>query len=171
MAITNKQKKDIVSTQEMPHPTKTIKAINYIVAGILIAIGIALSVFIRWSVQSVTPLDIKNSPFPARIVNDPTGKTGGIVFLTASYCKNTHDKGEVHMSYVSASREVPIPNSVEDLPLGCKTTDIPVVIPLDLTKDQYKIKFYVTYYINPIKKNVVIDFESQKFTVGATDRN
>lgn len=156
---------------EPVHPSKSTKFINYIVVSALVAVAIALAIFIKWSFADTNVLEIRNNPFPARVVADPTNRTGGIVFLTADYCKNSNTTGTVRVSYVSASREIFLPVAPEKLPKGCSSNDIPIVIPLNLTKDKYSIKFHVTYNINPLKKGIVLDFQSQPFTVGTVTPN
>lgn len=148
------------------HPTKTTKWLNrvFLISLVLIALGIAQ--FLRWSFADTDVLQVHNSPFPARIVSDPSGKTGGIVFLTADYCKTQAITGQIRISYVSKSREIFLPLAKEQLPRGCAKTDVPVVIPLSILQDTYKIKFRVTYNINPLKQNIITDFESQQFMVG-----
>lgn len=148
------------------HPTKTTKIINFAIVGALLAIALSLFVILKWSVADTEVLKIKNNPFPARVVNDPTGKTGGIVFLKIDYCKDQNLKGSVRTSYVSKSREVFLPVAKEQIPVGCGNQELPVIIPLGLLKDTYKIKFHVVYDINPLKQNIVMDFESQPFDVG-----
>ena len=151
------------------HPNKSTKVANAIAAISLTLVAIALLIFLKWSVADTNVLQVNNSPFPARVVSDPSGQTGGIVFLKADYCKNADNIGEIRMSYVSKSREIFLPLQKERLPAGCHNEEIPVVIPLNLLQDQYKIKFRVTYDINPVKKDVTTYFESQEITVGTNN--
>ncbi len=153
------------------HPTKTNKLLNWLAIGALAVIAIAIGIIMKWSFQDTHVLDIRNNPFPARTVADPTGQTGGIVFLRVDYCKNQAIDGTVRVSYISKSREVFLPVAKEQGPKGCENTELPVVIPLNLLKDDYKIKFHVTYDVNPLKQNVTEDFESQVVTVGTNVAN
>lgn len=150
---------------EPAHPTKSMKVANYVIAVALVVIALSLGVFLKWSFADTSVLEVRNSPFPARIVPDTSGKTGGIVFLNADYCKNSSLEGTIRISYVSASREVFLPITPEKLPKGCDNSEVPVIVPKDLAADTYKIKFRVTYDINPIKQDVITDFESQPFKV------
>lgn len=156
---------------EPVHPTKTTKVANYFVVAALLVIALGLGVIFKWSFADTNVLVVNNNPFPARIVQDPSGQTGGIVFLTADYCKNIDVTGEIRMSYVSKSREVFLPLAKEQLPQGCAKREVPVVIPLNLLKDEYKIKFRVTYDVNPLKQGITTSFESQPVTVGSNDPN
>jgi hypothetical protein len=155
---------------EPVHPTKTMRAMTWVVVGMLIAIAFGLFIILRWSFQDIDVLEIHNNPFPARIVNDTTGQTGGIVFLRADYCKNANITGDLRMSYVSSSREVFLPPTKEQLPKGCDSREVPVVIPKELPKDTYRIKFRATYDVNPLKTGEVVNFESQPFTVGSNSQ-
>lgn len=152
---------------EPVHPPKSTRIANWIIALALVVVAISIGVFLKWSFASEKILEIYNSPFPARVVNDPSGNTGGIVFLKSDYCKSSNMKGTLRISYVSQSREIFLPISPEQLPKGCDTRDVPILIPKDLVPDTYKIKFRSTYNINPLKQGIVTDFESQPFEVGA----
>lgn len=159
--------KDLEPVVEPERPTKTARWFNRVIVAALVVIALGVGIFLKWSLESNSVLVVNNSPFPARVVSDPSGDTGGIVFLTADYCKNSDLEGSIRMSYVSKSNEFFLPITPEKLSMGCKVTDVPVVIPKDLPKDTYKIKFRVTYDINPLKNNVMIDFESRQFEVGS----
>lgn len=125
----------------------------------IIAVGI-LGLVLFWVYQPSNVLEVKNSPFPVRIVNDGDNK---IVVMHINYCKNISKQGKVRVSYVSKSEEVFLPVADENGPKQCQETDIPIILPKDLKPDVYKIKFRATYDINPIKKDVVNEFESQSF--------
>lgn len=148
------------------HPKKSTKIANYVAIASLLLTALAVGIFLKWSFADTDILQIKNNPFPARIVNDPTKSTGGIVFLDADYCKTSDIVGEIRVSYVSKSREIFLPLTKEQLPKGCDKKEVPVVIPLSILQDTYRIKFRVTYDINPLKQNIVTNFESQEFKVG-----
>lgn len=154
---------------EPTHPTKTTRVINKFAVVALVLVAISLGTIMSWSFASTNVLEVKNSPFPARIVQDDTNKTGGVVFLDVDFCKYTEKTGDLRMSYVSKSREVFLPEqrSTDFFTVGCSKNEIPVVIPLNLLRDEYKIKFTISYDINPVKKNITVDFESQPVTVGS----
>ncbi len=158
---------DIDVIPEPTHPTGTTKVLNRVIVVAMILIAISLAIMLKWSLASTEVLTIKNSPFPARLVKDPTGDTGGIVFLRANYCKSSSLEGTIRVSYVSKSREIFLPVADEKLPKGCEDREVPIVIPKDIPSDVYKIKFRSTYDINPLKQNVVTDYESKQFEVTA----
>lgn len=158
--------KDIEAIPEQVHPAKRTVVANYLAAASLIVAALTLAVILKWSFASTNILEVHNSPFPARVVPDPTGQTGGIVFLKADYCKNSDIVGEIRMSYVSKSREVFLPLAKEQMQKGCESKEVPVIIPLNLVKDEYKIRFRATYDINPLKRDVTTYFESQPVVVG-----
>ncbi len=158
---------DIDRIPAVVHPSKSSKWFNRIILAALVVVAIGLGIIFHWSFANDEVLVIKNSPFPARVVADPTGATGGVVFLTADYCKDSSLEGKIRISYVSASREVFLPLAPEKLEKGCNKAEVPVVIPKDLAVDTYKIKFHAIYDINPLKQNVMVDFESQPFKVGS----
>lgn len=160
---------DIDVIPEPASQSKKSKLVNLLVGLALVVVAIGIGIILRWSFASENVLEVKNSPFPARVISDPSGQTGGIVFLKADYCKNTDDVGELRISYVSKSREVFLPIAKEQLPKGCDNKEVPVIIPLNLLRDEYRIKFRATYNINPLKKGIVINFESQPVVVGTNE--
>lgn len=156
----------------IPEPAKQSdrsKLANWLVGIALVIAAIGIGIILRWSFASENILEVNNSPFPARVIPDPTGKTGGIIFLNADFCKNDDVVGEIRISYVSKSREVFLPISKEQSPAGCDKREVPAIIPLDLVKDEYRIKFRVTYDINPLKKGIITNFESQPVVVGTNE--
>lgn len=149
---------------EPPHQSKTNKFISWVVVGALVVIGISIAIFLKWSFASDNVLVVNNSPFPVRSVR-PHAESNGVIILNVDYCKNVNIKGQVRTSFVSSSREVFLPVSDENQATGCHQTEVPILIPKDLPPDTYKIKFRATYDLNPLKKNVVSEFESQQFRV------
>lgn len=158
---------DIDRIPVLDHPTKTTKLFNKFAAVALLVVALAIGFFMYWSLQPTNALEIKNNPFPSRVVADPTGATGGTVYMTVDYCKNTDKNGEVRVSYLSASREQFTPIVTEHLKPGCRKEELPVVIPTNLSQDKYTIKFRVSYDYNPIKKDVPQFFESQPIDISA----
>ena len=154
---------------EQEHPTRKTRVMNKLSLLALLLIACSLAVILRWSFADTNVLEIKNSPFPANIVTDATKQTGGVVLLNADYCKNKDLTGEVRISYVSKSREVFLPLTQDTMETGCNNAVVPVIIPLNLPKDDYIIKFRVTYKLNPLKQNIFILFESRPVTVGAEE--
>lgn len=111
-----------------------------------------------WAYQSKDVLKVNNEPFPVR-------KTGEVIVLNVDYCKNLKVKGDLRMSFLSATSESFLPIAKEDGPKGCRQVDFPILLPKDLPPDTYRVKFRVVYEINPIKKGVVSEFQSQEFSV------
>jgi hypothetical protein len=147
------------------HPTRATRISNRIAMVALVLVAMALSVLLMWAVEDGDILAINNNPFPSRVVPDPTGRTGGIVFLTVDYCKKSNATGTIRMSYVNKSYEVFLPIAKEQIQKGCEKREMPVVVPRGLLEGQYKIKFHVAYDINPLKQSAVTDFESQPFDI------
>jgi len=148
-------------------PTKTSKNANRIVAIALIIIAAAIGLMAYWAVQPSDPLTIKNAPFPARTIRkEPTAD--GVIILTVNYCKNSNASGTVRTSFVSESREIFLPTAAEHIPKGCQSMEVPVIVPKDIVPDTYKIKFTITYKINPLKTAEVKTFESQPFQIAAS---
>lgn len=147
-------------------PSKINKMISRAVIGALVIIALGIGVFLFWSFQSEQVLDIKNAPIPTRSIREhPTA--GGVVILDVDYCKKVDIKGRIRTSLVSSTREVFLPMADEAGPKGCKHTDVPVLLPKDIPPDTYKIKFRVTYDLNPVKRGIVQEFESQGFQIVA----
>lgn len=159
---------DLDTIPELSHPAKITKYINRAIVIALLITALGLGIFFKWSLEDTNILQIKNNPFPARVIDDPTGRTGGIVFLNVNYCKKSNLEGVVHASYVSKSNEIFLPVAKEQIPAGCNRQEVPVVIPIDLPKDVYRIKFRVIYDVNPLKRGVVQSFESLPFNVSGT---
>ncbi len=160
----NNQPYDIDVIPEPTHPTKTSRAINKLVVAAMVLVFAALIVLFHWAIVDENVLVVKNSPFPVRTIREhPTAN--GVVLLNVDLCKNTDAKGSVRTSFVSETREVFLPLAEENIPKGCFNRELPVLIPKDLAPDTYKIKFRVTYDLNPLKKGIVDEFESKEFTV------
>lgn len=150
------------------HPSKTTKAINKLLLVAMVLITLSLGLLLKWSFQAQDVLVVNNSPFPTRTIREhPTA--GGVIILTADYCKKQNITGITRTSFISASREVFLPVAQERGPEGCYRVEVPVIIPKDLPADTYKIKFTVTYDINPLKKNRVVTFESTPVEVDPTE--
>lgn len=160
-----------IIVHEPPHQTKTTKILNYIALVSLIVVAVAIGILLKWSFQSTEVLQVKNAPFPTRVVHQEDDKDN-VVILTIDYCKVQAVTGTLRISYVSSSREVFLPISTERGPKGCTgKQDFPVLLPSDMAPDTYKIKFRAAYDINPLKKNVVSEFESRPFNIGGTPLN
>lgn len=125
--------------------------------------SIFVCVFIYWSFANENALEIKNQPFPVRTIRNHTAPNG-VVILSVDYCKNTKAVGRVRTSFVSSTREVLLPVSEDKQGKGCVKTEVPILVPKDITPDTYKIKFYTTYKVNPFK-TVTSEFESKEFIV------
>lgn len=149
---------------EPPHQTGRSKLANWIVVGALVLIALSLGVFFKWATANENVLEVKNSPFPVRTIREhPTAS--GVVILNINVCKNSDVVGQTRVSFVSSSREIFLPMSEEKLPKGCLDQEIPILIPKEMPADTYKIKFRVTYDLNPLKKNITDEFESKEFIV------
>lgn len=154
------------TTEDEFMPSRKTRAMNKLAVIAIVIAAIALFIIMRWSFADTNILEVKNSPFPAKVVPDPTKQTGGVVLLNADFCKNKDITGEVRTSYVSKSREVFLPLTQDTNETGCQNTVVPVVIPLNLARDTYIIKFHVSYKLNPIKQDVVSIYESKPVLVG-----
>jgi hypothetical protein len=160
----NKRPRDIDKPQEIEQPNNTTKFLNWLVGGALVVVAIGLAIILDWSFANENVLVVKNSPFPVRTIREHP-EANGVVILNVDYCKNVDIKGRIRTSFVSETREVFLPLSDENIPKGCETREIPVLIPKDITPDTYKIKFRATYDINPLKRGIVSEFETQEFVV------
>lgn len=145
-------------------PTWTTKVINKFIVVALLAIAVSLGILLNWSFANENVLVVNNSPFPTRIIQNSDG-TNGVVVLDTDYCKNNEAKGTLRVSYVSSTREVFLPIAPEVLPKGCFQREFSFVIPKEIIPDTYKIKFRAVYDINPLKRGVVVEFESQEFEI------
>ncbi len=158
---------DVDVIPEPVHPTKRSKLVNYLVAAALIIVALGLLRIFVWSFDNEPVLTVNNSPFPTRTIREhPTG--GGVVFLTADYCKTSDIEGDLRVSFLAQTREVFLPITKERTPKGCHKVELPIVIPKDIAPGEYKIKFRVTYDKNPLKQNEVVEFESQKVIIDPT---
>jgi len=140
-------------------------------AGLALAVAaLCVATLLFWGAQSTTILDIHNAPFPTRTIREhPTA--GGVIILDTDYCKTRNLDGDLRVSFVSASREIFLPITKERGAVGCHKSEIPVLIPKDIPADTYKIKFRVTYDVNPLKRNITQEFESQPVVVDESASN
>lgn len=133
------------------------------IAGVgLVMTALAAALLLYWSFADEEVLTVNNAPFPSRTV---TSEIDRYVILNVDYCKNIEVTGKLRMSFVGKTSEVFLPIVDEKLPEGCKITDAPIAIPKDITPDTYKVRFRVVYDINPLKQDIVSEFESREFEV------
>lgn len=150
--------------REPEHPTRTTRWTNRVVVAALIVIALGLGLMLHWSLADTNVLKVNNSPFPVRTIRQHA-EQGGVVILNVDVCKNSSVQGKTRTSFVSETREVFLPVADEKLPKGCLNQEVPILVPKDLPADTYKIKFRVTYDLNPLKKGVVNEFESKSFEI------
>ena len=143
---------------------KKYKITNLVVYAALLMVAVSLFVLFKWSFASTNVLDVKNDPFPVRIINNDTDPTA-IVVLNVDFCKNIDVTGKLRTSFVSATREIFLPEADEVRSTGCTTTENPVIVPKGTPADRYRIKFETTYNINPLKRGVINTFESKEFVL------
>lgn len=160
----NYQPNGIDVIPEPTHPTKTSKVLNWIAIGALVVVAGALGLMLKWSLVSTDVLVVHNAPFPVRTIRQHA-EQGGVVILNVDVCKTSSVVGKTRTSFVSSSREVFLPVAEERLGKGCIKTEVPIVVPKDLSPDTYKIKFVSTYDLNPLKKGIVNSFESKSFQI------
>lgn len=155
---------DRITPKIETEPVTTKKKVGFYIAYAAIAIiALVVGIFLYWSFQPDKVLQVNNSPFPVRTIREhPTAD--GVVILKVDLCKHSGTVGQVRTSFVSESREIFLPLGKEQLPKGCLKQEVPVLIPTDTPEGKYKIKFSVTYQINPIKRSVEV-FETREFVV------
>jgi hypothetical protein len=129
---------------------------------IVFMIIVMVAIFVAWLYQPSKVLTLNNVPFPTRVVHQ---STDSVLILNVDYCKNVRASGTIRISFVSSSREIFLPLAKENRPPGCHKQDLPILLPVGLPPDRYVLKFQTSYDINPLKKNVTSEFESQEFTV------
>lgn len=132
----------------------------YIAMGLL---AVAVGIFLYWTYQPDDVLEVRNAPVPIRTIREHPA-ADGVVILKVDYCKKVSATGRVRISFVSKSREVFLPVGEDKQPPVCMLTEYPVLIPHEILGDTYKIKFRITYQINPIKTHIE-EFESKEFEV------
>lgn len=151
-------------SEEPDHPSLTQKVMTKLVYLALFLIAIATGVFLYWAFQDEKIIEVKRQPFPVSSVgSDYT--PGGVVILDADFCKYHDVDGELRMSFLNSTHEVFQPVTRERGPAGCKHTPVPILIPKDIEPGIYRIKFYVSYDLNPIKQNILNVFESSEFEI------
>lgn len=145
-------------------PSRTTKVVNkfMIVALVIIAIGVGL--FLKWSFQSEHVIQVNNEPFPVRTIGD-TPESRGVLVLNVDFCKLQEAEGQLRISLINEAREVFLPASTENLPVGCEQREVPIVIPTGLIAGEYVVKFRTTYRLNPLKQSVVNEYQSEKIFI------
>lgn len=137
---------------------------RYLAVFVSIALVAFTLVALRWTSESINVIEASNLPFPVRTIREhPTG--GGVVILQVSYCKHKALVGRVRTSFVSPLREIFVPVTEEKSNTGCVDTEVPVILPKGMPADTYKVKYTITYDVNPFKKDVLIEFSSKPFVV------
>lgn len=144
--------------------SKWDKRINRIIAVALVFIAICLGVMLTWATADNEPISLNQSPLPTRTIRDhPTA--GGVVYLTADFCKNTDSHGELRISFVSDSHEVFLPMTKEESSKGCHKSELVVLIPENIEPNTYRIKLALTYDVNPLKRNIKQTFYSKPIVI------
>lgn len=148
--------------------TKRIKGFRNILSIVLIVLlllsALVMARILFWAAEPTNVLDIKNAPVPVRTIREhPTAD--GVVILKIDYCKNNDSEGKVRTSFVSSSREIFLPQSEDKQAATCTVAELPILIPHDTPADTYRVKFRVEYNLNPVKSQVVEEFESLPFVV------
>lgn len=131
----------------------------------LIASAIGITVMLYWSLASQDVLEVKNAPVSVRTIrNHPSAD--GVIILNISYCKKVAAPGRARISFISTSREIFLPTSPDRQPAACADNqDIPIVLPKDIPPDKYHVHFRISYDINPLKRGIIEEFDSQEFEV------
>lgn len=167
--MTDKERKenqpyDIDVIPELSHPTKTTRVVNKLVAGALVLIMVFVGIFLYWTLEDTDILVVNNAPFPARTLQENI-ENPGIVLLNVDYCKSKDITGRLRMSFVSQYQEILLPIVEESGPVACTRRDLPVLLPKNIPSGTYHIHFNVRYDVNPLKRGIVNDFDSQDFEV------
>lgn len=160
----NTQSKIKTPSEEPDHPSLTQKLLTKFVYLALLIIAVATGVFLYWSFQDEKIIVAKNQPFPVRSTeSSPT--PDGVIILNVDFCKYHDVEGELRMSFLNSTHEVFVPITRERAQVGCRQAEVPILIPKDIESGRYRIKFYVTYDLNPIKQNIRNVFESSEFEI------
>lgn len=129
----------------------------------LAIIALALSIVSYWLFTPKDVLEIKNNPVPVRTVRKhPTAD--GVIILKVNFCKKVGAYGRVRVSFVSQSRELFLPITVDTSPPRCEEAEVPILIPHETPPGTYVIRYLINYRINPLK-SAVEEFDSQPFEV------
>jgi hypothetical protein len=141
---------------------KLLKIFIYSALGI-ISIGVAI--FVYWNLQPNDVLTIRG-PITVKPV---VAKGEGAVTLHFNFCKNMDVEGKVQQSFVSNKTELLSPGILDRGPKACyKDQAVTILIPPQTLPDRYRIKYTVTYQVNPITTTVET-FESEPFDVVSQD--
>ncbi len=148
---------------------RPIKLATYFAIFLLLLGLVSAARFLSWQYAKDDVLEIKNAPVPVRTIREVTHPQG-VVILLIDYCKKINVTGKTRISFVSETREVFLPVSEDKAGVGCnfgqdKPTEIPIIIPMDLPPDTYRIHFRVAYDINPVKRGIIEEFDSLEFKV------
>lgn len=124
-------------------------------------VGATLAVFLFWSLEKDTVLEIKNSPVPVRptqIDNDE------YILLHYDYCKYSDAVGTVESQLVSKTAVLPLPTVKDKTDANCKEFDAPYPVPGQAAPETYHYHFKACYPINPIKTTCT-EWNSKTFEI------
>lgn len=142
---------------------RTRVAYKFVYAALAV-VAILIGIFLYWAFQSENVVKVNNEPFPTRTIREhPTA--GGVVILTLDYCKLQEAEGRLRISFNSASETYLLPVRQERSAVGCRIVDYPVLIPETVVPGEYIIRFRVEYNLNPLKRDVIDEFESRPVIV------
>jgi hypothetical protein len=137
------------------------KLLFYGAMGILGLTVASLAVFLYWTIQMGTVLEIKNAPVPVRpkIIDKSQ-----YVLLHYNYCKHTNSEGLVESQLISKTSVLVLPDAVDSTKKACHEFDAPYPIPGQTAPETYHYHFKACYPINPVKK-VCTEWDSKPFTI------
>lgn len=134
---------------------------NILTVSAFVAAFAALAVFVYWTVEPKNVIEVVNQPVPVR---PDTISPEATVIVSPTFCKYLNKPAKVERFLISDSARIPLPVYPNNLPRGCKTYDLPVVIPAFVTDDVYHLEYNTTYQINPITE-FKVHWYTQNFTV------
>ena len=132
---------------------------NIFVNLFLLLLSSLIIVLLYWSFYPYKPMEIISPPKNLT----PRIKAGEIFIYEANYCKYT-DKSAYYRKQIINSFVVNLPESVSNIPEGCKKVNVSIPIPEYLPADKYKIRTMAVYEMNPIRK-IVITYDTDEFEI------
>lgn len=132
---------------------------NYI---ILIFLGITTLGVLVFAFLYLWPTKIAEYHTPYQI-HPTTVEAGNTIFYVADYCKYQPIPATVNRTIVDGT-VVFLPTTQTNLEVGCKKTDIPILVPLNTPPGRYHIDITLVYKINFVR-DVTYKIRTEEFTV------
>jgi len=142
-----------MTTHKLLHAlTYTTFALTFILTGVIA----------YYLIFPLKVIEFSNIPFPVINVNK-TVKVGSLLQHKVEYCKHIDLTATASRQFINGLI-FSMPSSIVNNPIGCNTSVVNTMIPLELPPGKYFLRTVIQYNLNPIRA-VTFTIDTEQFTV------